>query len=133
MIKIILIVVILTLLISGLLAIKASIGRKGAEDFAALIQQYKASETQFVLLDIRTLGEFQQGHIEGASQLDFYGKGFRTELAKLDKNLPYLIYCRSGNRSGQSLRVMRELGFTNVQDLAGGINSWLGSGKKLVK
>ena len=133
MIKIILIVVILTVLITGLIAIQTRIGRKGAEEFSALIQQYRSSETEFVLLDVRTFREFQQGHIEGASQLDFYGKGFRTELSKLQKDLPYLIYCRSGNRSGQSLRVMRELGFTNVQDLAGGIKSWLVSGKKLVK
>jgi len=133
MIKIILIVVILTVLITGLIAIQTRIGRKGAEEFAALFQQYRSSETEFVLLDVRTLGEFQQGHIEGASQLDFYGKGFKAELSKLQKDLPYLIYCRSGNRSGQSLRVMRELGFTNVQDLTGGIKSWLVSGKKLVK
>jgi len=133
MMKIIIIVVLLSVLITGLIAIQAIIGRKGAEEFAALIKQYKTSETEFVLLDIRTLGEFQQGHIQGASMLDFYGKGYKAELSKLDKDLPYLIYCRSGNRSGQSLKIMQELGFTNVQDLAGGIKSWLVSGKKLVK
>lgn len=133
MIKIILIVVLLTVLVTGLMAIQASIGRKKAKEFVALIQQYRSSDAEFMLLDIRTLGEFRQGHIEGASQLDFYGKDFRAELKKLPKGLPYLIYCRSGSRSGQSLRLMRELGFTNVQDLAGGIRSWLVSGNKLVK
>jgi len=131
--KLILIVVILAVLITGLMAIQARIGRKGAEEFSGLIQQYKTSETKFVLLDIRTIGEFQQGHIEGASQLDFYGKEFKSELNKLNKETPYLIYCRSGNRSGQALRIFKELGFKDVQDLTGGIKSWLVAGKKLVK
>ena len=130
MIKIILIVVLLTFMITGLMAIKARIGRKGTEEFAALIQQYSSTETEFVLLEVCTLVEFQQGHIEGASHLDFYGKGFKAELCKLQEDLSFLIYCRSGNRSGQSLRVMQELDFNNVQDLTAGINSWLVIGKR---
>ena len=133
MMKIILIVVLLAVLIAGLMAIQANIGRKGAEEFATLISEYRTTETNFVLLDIRTLGEFQQGHIEGASQLDFYSKDFKSELSKLEKEIPYLIYCRSGNRSGQALRMFNDLGFTNVQDLQGGIKSWVIAGNKLVK
>ncbi len=78
-----------------------------------------------VLLDIRTADEFSQGHIVNAVNQDFYQTSdFNAKLDSLDKNSPYFIYCRSGNRSGQALELMRQKGFTNVTNLAGGIVAW---------
>ncbi len=77
-----------------------------------------------VILDVRTLEEFSEGHLEGAAMLDFYRDDFADELAKLDRDVPYLLYCRSGNRSGQTAAIMRELGFTDVADIDGGIGAW---------
>ncbi len=77
-----------------------------------------------VILDVRTPEEFGEGHLEGATMIDFYRDDFAEQLAGLDPDVPYLLYCRSGNRSGQTIEIMRELGFTDVADVDGGINAW---------
>jgi rhodanese-related sulfurtransferase len=78
-----------------------------------------------VILDVRTQEEFDEGHIEGAVMLDFYREDFAAELAKLDPDVPYVLYCRSGNRSGRTIELMEGLEFQNVSDVEGGIIGWL--------
>lgn len=77
-----------------------------------------------VVLDVRTAEEFAGGHLTGADMLDFYRDDFADRLAELDRDVPYLIYCRSGNRSGQTRALMEELGFADVVDVDGGIVAW---------
>ncbi len=77
-----------------------------------------------VVLDVRTSEEFADGHLADATMLDFYRDDFADRLAELDPDAPYLIYCRSGNRSGQTRALMEELGFTDVVDVDGGILAW---------
>ena len=77
-----------------------------------------------VILDVRTPEEFAEGHIDGAVMIDFYRDDFAVDLAALDRDVPYVLYCRSGNRSGQTLAMMEQLGFTSVQDVDGGILAW---------
>lgn len=85
-----------------------SCGTNG-QDFSN-IKNIKAAELDSILqtekpiiLDIRTKGEYNQGHLKNALNLDFYSPDFKTKVAKLDKEKTYVLYCRSGNRSGQSL------------------------------
>ncbi len=78
----------------------------------------------FVLLDIRTPAEVEAGHLPGAVDLDFRSPTFEDELERLDRDLIYLIYCRTANRSGQAFEVMRRMGFTKVYDMQGGITQW---------
>ena len=85
-----------------------------------------------MILDVRTPEEFSEGHIDGAVMLDFYRDDFADELAKLDPDVPYVLYCRSGNRSGQALAMMDALGFTEVDDVEGGVINWQTSGLPLV-
>ncbi len=80
------------------------------------------------VLDVRTPEEFAEGHLAGAANIDFYGADFADQLDSLDKNQPYFVYCRSGNRSAQTMVIMRDLGFTEVYELQGGILSWFGAG-----
>ncbi len=81
-----------------------------------------------VVLDVRTPEEYAEGHLEGAVLVDFYDADFTDQLAALDSDVPYLVYCRSGNRSGQTLDVMEQLGFTSAVDVDGGIVAWSGAG-----
>lgn len=81
-----------------------------------------------VLIDVRTPGEFTSGTIKGAKNIDFHSKSFEADLAKLDKSKTYLVYCRSGNRSGQSLPVFEKLRFAKIYHLDGGINAWKEAG-----
>lgn len=97
---------------------------------AAAIQE--APPEDLVVLDVRTLEEFQEGHLEDATMIDFYRDDFRAQLENLDKDAPYLLYCRSGNRSGQTRALMEELGFTDVSDVGGGILAWVDEGLPVV-
>lgn len=87
------------------------------------IIKQKSKDEKFVILDVRTKAEFQSGAIEGAINLDFYASNFQANLAKLDRNRTYLIYCRSGNRSKHALKMMQEFEFQEVYELDGGIIS----------
>ncbi|MDW3215547.1 MAG: rhodanese-like domain-containing protein [Ilumatobacteraceae bacterium] len=85
-----------------------------------------------VILDVRTREEFDDGHIEGAVMLDFYRDDFADELAKFDPTRPYVLYCRSGNRSSQARAIMADLGFESVEDIDGGIVGWQEAGLPVV-
>lgn len=85
-----------------------------------------------VVLDVRTAEEFAQGHLDGATMIDFYAPDFADQVAALDRDVPYLLYCRSGNRSGQARAIMEDLGFTDVADVDGGIAAWLDAGLPVV-
>ncbi len=86
-----------------------------------------------VVLDVRTPEEFAAGHVEGATLVDFYDPDFADQLVALDASVPYVVYCQSGNRSGQSIEVMRDLGFVDVTDIDGGISAWTDAGLPVVK
>jgi len=87
------------------------------------------STDEYTLIDIRTMDEFNSGHLKNAAQNDYYQtQQFSSYLDSLDKNKKYLIYCRTGHRSGLALGIMQQKGFTNVSDLSGGITAWTSSG-----
>lgn len=93
----------------------------------------KSDTPGFVLLDVRTPGEYNKGHIQGAKLLDYYDPDFLKRLKTLDRGKTYLLYCRTGNRSGRTLYLMGKLGFKQAAHLAGGIVAWQGKGYSLVK
>lgn len=105
--------------------------RQVSPDEAEQLIRANAGNMRFVVMDIRTPGEYRGGHIPNAVLLDFHSPAFRDNLAALDRGKAYLIYCRSGNRSGRALGMMRELGFASVYELRGGIRAWLSSGRAL--
>ncbi len=77
------------------------------------------------LVDVRTPKEYQEGFIDDAINIDYLEQSkFYTSFEKLDKNKPLYIYCRSGNRSQKSTKLLLELGFTEIYDLKGGYIAW---------
>jgi rhodanese-related sulfurtransferase len=87
-----------------------------------------------VVIDIRTAEEHAAGHIEPTHLvLDYYAPDFKAKLAGLDRSAKYLIYCRSGRRSGAALLTMKDLGFADMHDIAGGITAWTAAGLPVVK
>lgn len=85
---------------------------------------YLSSHEQIQLIDVRTPGEYSEGTIKGAKNIDFYSPTFKAEIAKLDKDVPTLIFCRSGGRSAQALKIFHAEGFSNVLELEGGYLNW---------
>lgn len=90
-----------------------------AEEFKALIDKKDG-----LILDVRTKDEVAAGKIENATNLDYYSATFKDDVAKLDKDKPVYVYCRSGGRSGGAKKIMTEMGFNIVYNLKGGYSNW---------
>ncbi len=83
-----------------------------------------AQNKDLVILDVRTPEETDQGIIPNAIIIDYHNSNFDSEIAKLDKSKPYLVYCRSGGRSVGASNKMIDLGFTDVTNMKGGYTAW---------
>lgn len=82
-------------------------------------------EDSYILLDVRTVEEFEEGHIPGAINIPNETIS-SEEIPELpDKNQLILVYCRSGNRSKQASQKLAQQGYTNIVEF-GGINDWTG-------
>lgn len=87
----------------------------------------KVAEDNVVLVDVRTPEEVAEGYITGATTfIDFYSDDFQNEIKKLDKSKTYVMYCRSGGRSGKAAQLMVDNGFKTVYNLNGGISNYQG-------
>ena len=73
--------------------------------------------SQETIIDVRTVAEHAAGHLEPAVNLDLQDGTFEQALAGFDKDASYLLYCRSGNRSGIAMQMMLDAGFTDVKNL----------------
>jgi rhodanese-related sulfurtransferase len=99
-----------------------------AEEAAVLIRS-----TEPLILDVRTPGEFAQGHLPGAKLIPV--QVLEAQIAQLgdDKDQPLFIYCRSGNRSTVAAKLLMDRGFTNVVNLRRGIGEWQAEDLPIVK
>ena len=93
------------------------------EEAQALIDTGKVK-----LLDVRTPEEFAAGHIAGAENIDFRAADFADQIDALDQGESYVVYCHTGNRSGQATALMAGKGFASVTDVDGGIEAWTAAG-----
>ncbi len=93
----------------------------------------RMEEGGYELVDLRTPVEFETGHLEGAYNIDFTAPEFMAILEKMDKNKKYLLYCRTGNKSEQTLDMMKEKGFKESYNMVGGIVDWSDEGYDVVK
>ncbi|CAH1000758.1 Sulfurtransferase [Neolewinella maritima] len=84
----------------------------------------RMNDSNVVILDVRTPAETAGGMIEGARELDFNAADFTERLDSLDRDATYLVYCRSGNRSGQACALMDRMGFREAHNLADGYLQW---------
>ena len=85
-----------------------------------------------VILDVRTAQEYVLGHLKGSINLDFKSPSFRDEIARLDRDKAYLLYCRTGNRSGRVIVLMSSLGFKELYNLTKGIEQWQREGYEVI-
>ncbi|MBE6114046.1 MAG: rhodanese-like domain-containing protein [Erysipelotrichaceae bacterium] len=83
------------------------------------------NESDYVILDVRTLEEYNEKHILGAMNIPNESIGTEEIDALPDKEQLIFVYCRSGNRSRQASEKLVELGYTNIIEM-GGIGDWSG-------
>lgn len=81
-----------------------------------------------VVLDVRTPGEFNSGHLANALNIDWNNASSEAELKKLDPTKEYFVYCLSGGRSSSAAEFLRANGFKNVYELNGGMMKWRAAG-----
>ena len=129
--------VLLVLLVAGIVLTSERVEARIMENITpqeafTLIEENR-DNPDFVIIDVRTRQEFAEGHIENAVNIDFYSDTFRDDLENLDKNKTYLIYCRSGGRSGSALNIMAELNFSEVYNIPGGITRWKAEGLPVIE
>lgn len=82
------------------------------------------------LLDVRTVEEWNQGHVEGAVLIPLDQLSAHTAEVPADRDV--LIICRSGNRSGQARDLLRAAGFARTTSVGGGITAWIAKGLPVV-
>jgi thioredoxin len=76
------------------------------------------------LLDVRTRGEYANGHLNGAGQLNYYAFDFRQKLLLLPKDKPLYLYCNTGYRSQKAAEFLADNGYDQVYNLQYGIMEW---------
>lgn len=86
------------------------------------------SMSDAVLVDVRTVSEFQGGHLANALNYPINAPDFEKKMAAIDKKKPVFVYCLSGGRSNTAAQKLKGMGFTRVYDMEGGIMKWRASG-----
>jgi rhodanese-related sulfurtransferase len=91
--------------------------------------QLLRANPDIIALDVRTPSEYAAGRVADGVNIDFFGDDFEGKLASLDRSATYLVYCRSGGRSGMTLALMEQLGFRFVVHMPAGFDGWARSGQ----
>lgn len=94
--------------------------------------EFAARRNEAVVLDVRTPAEYASGHVEGALNIDLQSRDFADRVRTLDPEQTYLLYCRSGNRSGRAAEIMASMGFRDVYN-AGGVGELARAGSPIVR
>ena len=80
----------------------------------------KIEEEPGTVIDVRTKAEHDDGHLAITdAQYDVMNGDFQAQIPEMDKNKTYYLYCRSGNRSGQAAKMMKDQGFEHVYNIGG--------------
>ncbi len=119
-----------SLLFATLVLIGCSIGQGASKtDLTPTEFSNQLKETENpMIMDVRTPGEFLEGHIQNAVNIDWNGANFDAQISKIDKSTPLFMYCLSGGRSSSAASHLREVGFKNVLELDGGMMAWRSAG-----
>jgi rhodanese-related sulfurtransferase len=119
----------LALILGGMRLLAQGDGEKRVLEPKKFKTKMETTENR-VVLDVRRPEEFTSGHLTEAQNINYFDKDFKDRIAALDKTKVYFIYCRSGGRSGRTLKVMLQNGL-DAYDLGGGVLAWTKEGMPL--
>jgi phage shock protein E len=89
------------------------------------VADFSEAQTAHLLVDVRTPEEYASGHIAGSVNIPL--QELQSRMSEIPSNQAVVLYCRSGNRSGQAATLLRDAGYTQIYDL-GGIIDWAAAG-----
>jgi thioredoxin 1 len=122
----------LILLVSALAFFSCSNGQGNQKIPVEQFEKKLADTKDAILLDVRTPGEFNERHLNNATNIDYNGSDFEQRIASLDKTKPVFVYCLSGGRSTGAANLLASKGFKTVYNMEGGILAWANAGKPVV-
>lgn len=118
----------------GVLAVVVFFGSRASADgavspieAASLLKEKKDLQ----LIDVRTPAEYESGHLAKAKLIPV--QEIESRLGEIDKSKPVLLYCRSGHRSGNALKILQGKGYTQAKHIEGGITAWQAAGLPITK
>jgi len=97
-----------------------------SDEVIELIKQNK----NLIILDVRSVLEFKNGHIEGSRSIPVNDLSSRLNTLEKFKNIPILVYCKSGGRSPSAVRILSKNNFAQIYQLKHGLATWKGKLKK---
>lgn len=110
----------LILIITGIMMFNFLSKQKNDMDISVTEFREKVENNPGRVIDVRTRAEYEDGHLKITDeQFDWLNGDFHDAVEGMDKSETYYLYCRSGNRSGQAARMMRDKGFKNVYNVGG--------------
>ena len=77
-----------------------------------------------VVVDVRTDGEWNAGHLKDALHIDISSSDFEKKIKAIEKNKTVVVYCAVGGRSSRAASSMTKMGFKKVYNMDGGYNGW---------
>mmetsp|Transcript_41391 Transcript_41391/g.101817 ORF Transcript_41391/g.101817 Transcript_41391/m.101817 type:complete len:132 (+) Transcript_41391:347-742(+) len=103
-------------------------------EMVSAVKVYEAvyGEENLQLIDVRTEEEFAVNHLKNAQNICVTSADFKEKAAALDKEKPVYVYCKKGGRSAKAASILKDMGFTKVYDLQGGITSWQEEGLETI-
>lgn len=116
--------------LSAVLCICFTLNMIAADAFAQTVlitqdfDQKLSATPEGQLVDVRTPGEYAQGHLTNSQNMDVRDPVFVQKLATLDKDKPVFVYCLSGARSDQAAKLMVKNGFKEIYEMQGGFLKW---------
>ncbi len=75
-----------------------------------------------ILLDVRSLQEYEEGHLTGATNIPLYELEQCCDCKLKDKEKTIIVYCQSGIRSKKAINILKKNGFKNLYHLKGGLD-----------
>jgi len=113
-----------------ILMLRAGVSADGAVTATAAADMIKEKK-DLQLIDVRTPAEYADGHLAKAKLIPV--QELAQRLAEIDKSKPVLLYCRSGHRSGNALKILQSHGYTEAKHIEGGINAWQAAGLSVTR
>ncbi|MGC3959441.1 MAG: rhodanese-like domain-containing protein [Verrucomicrobiota bacterium] len=129
-----------TLLLLGVMSLLSLHAEEKTNAVTTVVKNVDAKEAaklvaagKVTVLDVRSMEEFAEGHIAGATNINFMAKDFAAQVSQLDRNKTYLLHCASGGRSKRCLPQLKQLGFKEIIHLDGGMGAWEDAGNPVAK
>jgi len=119
------------LLVFALFLISCSQNKDSAISVADFSEFINAEDC--LLIDVRSAEEYVQGHIVGSATIDLYSPEFESKFMFIKPNQKMALYCNRGKRSEQAIYLLKDLGYTDIVQLNGGLNAWKSEGYEIVE